>query len=274
MNEEKKAVKKNSNSNTTKKKTNVNKKNTNKTTGVKKNNNYKKNGQRKKQNSANKNTVKKEVKKEVVKKEEVVKNPEVVETKVVEEVKKEPVVEQINVNKEIKEDVPVNSYVSIISIVVMAFLILVLFASMYSDELFNKYSSSWDGKSYLVSKSNVHQIKCDEISSAVTGEHSFILVTNAVGEEEFNLEKKLAKVINDYNIKNDFYVYVLNDDCGPIESGSSIASVNLQLTNGLGKVPAILYYRNGHYMDKVVREDKKMINDGDFVHLLDMYEVK
>lgn len=269
MNEEKKAVKKNSNSNSVKKKTNGSK-----STGVKKNNNYKKNVQKKKKVSANKNTVKKEVKKEVVKKEEVVKSPEVVETKVVEEVKKEPVVEQISVKKEAKEDVPVNSYVSIISIVVMAFLLLVLFASMYSEELFNKYSSSWDGKSYLVSKSNVHQIKCDEISSAVTGEHSFILVTNAIGEEEFNLEKKLAKVINDYNIKNDFYVYVLNDNCGPIESGSSIASVNLQLTNGLGKVPAILYYRNGHYMDKVVREDKKMINDGDFVHLLDMYEVK
>ncbi len=213
--------------------------------------------------------------------------PEVVETEVRDELKveevleekvekvvenEEPVINEIQVDD--KKDSLLDGNVSIVAAVVMAFLLLMLFVSMYSDSLFNKYSSGWDGKSFLVEKSHVHQIKCDEIPNAITGAESFIYVTDAKGEDEFNLEKKLAKLINERNIKNNFYVYVLNDNCGPINVGNSVASVNLQLEHGLDRVPTILYYRNGVYMDKATRSDKQMINDGDFAQLLDMYEIK
>ncbi len=230
-----------------------------------------------KKNGVKKTTTRKTTTKKPASKKPVAKvEKKVVEEKIIEE--KESFQEPIEMNEEPKKEAKVvwneKSHLKAIIMAVVAFLVLavgVIVAFIQAEESGASYSDKWKDKSYLVEKEYAASVTCDGIPNAILGDQAFILVTS-FNEEEFHLEKDLARLIRENHIE-DFYVYPLVDNCGPISNASSVAGRNLLLTKGLEHTPAILYYRNGKLEEVVEREDEKMLEVGDFQKLLDIYEI-
>lgn len=130
------------------------------------------------------------------------------------------------------------------------------------------YKNNFYSESYLVNKGDSLKVSCDELDKAIMGEKSFIYVTNLGTKEEYKLEKKLDKIIKDYKLQDNFYLYELNDNC------RSTALSSLQLTSDFQKVPMILFYRDGVLQEQIVRDDNEMLSDADLVKTLDIYEIK
>ncbi len=254
---------------TTTKKTNTKTSTTNKT-GVKKTTTTKK-------RMAKKTTPKKTVTpKQSVKVEKDIFEEKIIEEKTSfpEELKETKGVSYEEPKKETKAVWNESSHLKTIIMVVVSFLVLavgVIVAFIKAEESGASYSEKWKDKSYLVEKEYAASLTCDGISNAILGSQAFILVTS-FSEEEFHLEKDLARLIRENHI-DDFYVYSLNDSCGSVTDASSTASQNLLLTEGLKHTPAILYYRDGKLEEVALREDEKMLEVGDFQKLLDIYEI-
>ena len=173
--------------------------------------------------------------------------PKIVEEKVItkEEVKQQPT----NDNK-------------MILIIVLALLIAVIAIA--------KIAGVFDIKDYSKSYLLKHKVVTNEIVdnnlSILPDKDAFILVTSLNNEEEYNLEKDLKKVIKDNKIKDNFYVYIYNEN-------NKVNLNNIFQVTGDIKLPTILYYKNGKFVDMVKREDQNMIEAADFVKLLDIYEL-
>ena len=152
----------------------------------------------------------------------------------------------------------------IIAIILAAVLVIVAGVKVFMEAKDNNYSDYWKNKSYLIEKNLAQKTVCNDLESIVNGKEKIVLVTNFT-EEEFELEKQIAKLIKEYKLEDKFYVYALEESC------KSSALENLQLEK-FEQIPAIYYYRNGLLNYKVEREDQKMIEAADFQKLLDIYE--
>lgn len=219
-------------------------------------------------NTTKKTTTKSTARKPVTKKvSEVKKKAAVKESETVEEVKK---VEETISKKEVYQPVTSINFMTVIAVLLGVVLVVLVLAKMYGGVKEIDYSES-----FLMKNNVVSTVKCSDIPNAITGSQSFIFITKSGSEEEYKLEKKLANIIKDYNLEDDFYIYHDNEsNCGSVSTPESTLSTNLKLENGLESTPVILYYRDGVLTEVVKREDKAMINDGDFIKLLDMYEIK
>ena len=154
--------------------------------------------------------------------------------------------------------------IALLSVILIALTLAIKFGSTQNID----YS-----KSYLVDKKIATEIKCNDLSNAITGEESFIFVTTLNDENEYKLEKDLKKVIGENRLNDKFYVYVDDPSCGSLSDITTNASINLKLQEKITQVPTILYYKDGSLVDYVERVDKNMIEAADFVQLLDIYEL-
>lgn len=134
--------------------------------------------------------------------------------------------------------------------------------------IFKIYSNNINySKSYL-SVNNVGKIvTCDNLKENINKGSKYLFITKTGTKEEYKLEKKIASMVKNYKLNDSFLVYLKDDNC--------------KLNNELGilkeeidKLPIILYYKDGKLIDKAIREDELMLEDGDFMHLLDIYEDK
>ena len=179
--------------------------------------------------------------------------------KVVEE-KTKPIEEKVITKEEVKQQ-PTNDN-KMILIIVLALLIAVIAIA--------KIAGVFDIKDYSKSYLLKHKVVTNEIVdnnlSILPDKDAFILVTSLNNEEEYNLEKDLKKVIKDNKIKDNFYVYIYNEN-------NKVNLNNIFQVTGDIKLPTILYYKNGKFVDMVKREDQNMIEAADFVKLLDIYEL-
>lgn len=240
-------------SNSSKSKTTKNTKSTTKKTGT---------------SSAKKSSAKKTTPKKVsdVKKPQIKKEP-VKKTEIVEEVKK---VEKTIQKKAEYQPITSINFMTVIAVLLGVVLVVLVLAKMYGGVKEIDYSES-----FLIKNNIISAVNCSDIPNAITGEQSFIYLTKLGSEEEYKLEKKLANIIKDYNLEEDFYIYHDEENnCGLVSAPESTLGTNLKLENGLEETPVILYYRDGVLTEVVKREDRAMINDGDFIKLLDMYEIK
>lgn len=193
-----------------------------------------------------------EVKKEVEKKESIE-----TKTEVVKEIKVEPPKEEVTspvkkVTKEFEVD-----YLTIAVLVIAVLLVFFACAKLFGKEKVD-YSES-----YLVKNKIANMISCSDIPNALQGTKSYIFITSVGTEEEYLLEKKMATIIQDKKLKDDFYVYFYEESCDPS---------TMKLSSKLEQVPAILYYRDGQLTEKGIREDKTMLQDGDLARIVDIYE--
>ncbi len=204
----------------------------------------------------------------------------VVSSKVVEpvqesKVEKEEVVKELIVQEPEKKEVAFDSRqfaLRTFAVILAAILVVVILVVYFIQVKNNTYSVDWERKSYLV-ENDIASTNCESVSNAILGDYNFVFVRpKESNEDEFNLEKKLLKVIKDYNLEGHFYVYTLDNTCGVITDPYSVLGQNLKLDEGIEKVPTILYYKDGELVDYIQRDDEQMMSDADFVKLLDIYE--
>ena len=185
-------------------------------------------------------------------------------------VEEKVIIKEETKNEEIKNEVPKkevlkNEFVidnKMIAIIVLALLIASIGIAKISGVLDDKdYSQSYLLKHKIVT----NKIEDVDINNISLNKDVFILVTSLKNEEEYNLEKNLKKVIKDNGIKDNFYVYIYDDENTDLNKVFNIS--------GDIKVPTILYYKNGEFVDMVKREDQQMIEAADFAKLLDIYEL-
>lgn len=163
----------------------------------------------------------------------------------------------------------------IVAIILMVILVVAATAKIFYDYQESSFERNGYQESYLIKKENVATTQCGQIASAINRDQAFIYIPNLGTEEEFELEKKLADVISEYHLEDDFYVLSGEPhNCGEISDVTSMFSRELQLTSGIPKTPVILFYRNGELTEVIEREDEAMLTDGDLVKFLDIYEIK
>ena len=197
----------------------------------------------------------------------------------VKEVKKEELKKSVEPEKVIDENTTIDMKkdqiifaLEVIATILATIIVLLVAVKTFKQMDFIKedrmYKNNLYSESYLVNKGDSLKVSCDELNKAIMGEKSFIFVTNLGTKEEYKLEKKLDKIIKDYKLQDNFYLYELNDNC------RSTALSSLQLTSDFKKVPMILFYRDGVLQEQIVRDDNEMLSDADLVKTLDIYEIK
>lgn len=134
--------------------------------------------------------------------------------------------------------------------------------------IFKIYSNNINySKSYL-SVNNVGKIvTCDNLKDNINKDSKYLFITKTGTKEEYKLEKKIASMVKNYKLNDSFLVYLKDDNC-KLDNELGI------LKEEIDKLPIILYYKDGKLIDKAIREDELMLEDGDFMHLLDIYEDK
>ena len=214
----------------------------------------KKSSTTKKKTTPSRTTAKKVVEKKVEEK-EVMKTP-VTEVHQEPEIKEEKIVEKEENVPSPKKDFEID-YLTIIVLV-----LVIICAFVACVKLFGKDKKDYS-TSYLLKNKVAMPVSCADLPNAIQGKKSYIFVTNVGTEEEYMLEKKMATIIQDKKLTNQFYVFLNEDTCNPS---------NLKLDSKLEQIPAILYYRDGVLTEKGIREDKTMLQDGDLARIVDIYE--
>ncbi len=179
----------------------------------------------------------------------------------------------INKKKKISEEKKIEEFFSPRKYIVVGIILLgTVLGTLTLSTIYGNTKNIDYSKSYLVNKEIVPEITCNDLTNAISGERSFIFVTHYDSEEEYELEKDLKGVIGEYRLKDDFFVFKDNQECGSIKDNESLKET-LKLSESIDTVPTILYYKDGEFVDYVKREDPKMIEAADFVKLLDIYEI-
>ncbi len=171
--------------------------------------------------------------------------------------------------------VPLKNYV--IAILISA---LAIFLTYYIFCWFDLYKENKYEDSYLISSKTISLEVNDieEIENTLTEAPSeyFVFISYRNDEQIYKLEKKLKKIIDSYNINDNFYyidITKLKEEDNYIEKLNKVLGLKDDV---ITKVPTIIYFKDGEVAKDgiVVREDEKIMDAGDFEHLLEMYEFK
>lgn len=123
--------------------------------------------------------------------------------------------------------------------------------------------------SYLVTTSTVtYEIKdLSEIVQVLKESPSeyFVYISYNNDEEIYKLEKKLKKIIDEYNLKDEFY-YINVTDIKDDENLYTRLNDSFNTTQ-IQNVPCILYFKNNQLF-KVIIEKDKVFNVNDFKDVL------
>ena len=100
---------------------------------------------------------------------------------------------------------------------------------------------------------------------------TFIYLTFTGDEDVYNLEVKLKKLIDNYELASNF-IYVDLTDQELDETFFEKLNEKIGYNVNVQKLPVILYYKDGALIDSVL-SDKNVFSDADFQKLLDNYEI-
>lgn len=170
----------------------------------------------------------------------------------------------------------------VLNLIIILLIIIAIIVSLENyiktkNELFETYlieETTNLHKSYLIENKLANEVTCDSLKTISNRDEAFLLITDLYNKQEFNLEKDISNLIKEYNLKDRFYLYNNDNNCGILSSKESTIYTNLKLNKTIENIPTILYYKNGKLLDVIEREDKSMINKGDFQKVLDNYQIK
>ena len=101
--------------------------------------------------------------------------------------------------------------------------------------------------------------------------NTFIYLSYTGDEEVYNLETKLRKVINNYELQTNFIYVNVTDEMVNANFYDEI-NQKIDLDEKIKRLPVILYYKDGNLID-VVQGDGTIFNVADFQKMLDNYEI-
>ena len=153
-------------------------------------------------------------------------------------------------------------FLMIIAIIVITFSIV----SIVNDVRNKKINTGYINK-------YVSQLQYDELENYLIepASNTFIYLTYTGDDGVYNLETKLKKIINNYELQSNFIYVDVTEEMVKDDFYE-------KLNNTIGKdekvknVPVILYYKDGILVDSV-QSDKGVFNVADFQKLLDNYEI-
>jgi len=101
--------------------------------------------------------------------------------------------------------------------------------------------------------------------------NTFVYITYTGNENIYKLEKSMKKLINNYELANNF-IYV--DVTEEMNNKNFMDSLNTKFNyaSKIEKLPVILYYKDGILTDKLESENI-IFNVADFQKMLDNYEI-
>ncbi len=174
-----------------------------------------------------------------------------------------------------KNRIPLKNYVLAIFISLFA-----VFLTYYIFCWCQIYREKKYAESYLIS-SNTTSLEVNdiaEIENTFTEAPTdyFVYIGYRNSEEVYKLEKKLKKIIDQYNINDSFYYIDITD---MKEEDNYLEKLNqaLHLQEAkITKVPTIIYFKNGVVSKNqiITREDEHLMEASDFEKMLEMYEFK
>lgn len=160
-------------------------------------------------------------------------------------------------------------------IIALAFFVGVILFVLYIFEWYQVKQEEKLMDSYLVKTKTVNYVidnlnTSKQVLQEAPSEY-FIFIGYNNDEEEYNLEKEMKAVIDDYEI-NDIVYYLDVTDIH--EKENFIAEINKTLNVNLSSVPALIYVNDGK-IDKdtiIDSENDEVFNVNKFKKLLDVYE--
>ena len=149
----------------------------------------------------------------------------------------------------------------IILVVVVTFAVTNIVSSVRNKKInsgyINKYVSELQYKelnNYLVEPAN----------------NTFIYITYTGDKDVYNLETKLKKLINNYELQTNF-IYVNVTDL--MNDADFIKKLNENVkTDSIKRLPVILYYKDGN-LTEVIDGENEILTDAEFQKVLDKYEI-
>ncbi len=171
--------------------------------------------------------------------------------------------------------IPTKNYIIAIFISISAIFLTYYFFSWYHLYQENEYSESYLLRTNTISL-EVNDINEIESTFTEAPNEYFVYIGYRNDENVYKLEKQLKKVIDKYNLNDNFYyidVTTLKEEPNYLENLNQ--ALNLD-NEKITQVPTILFYQNGNLAKEgiITREDQKLMEIGDFEKLLDIYEIK
>ena len=173
-----------------------------------------------------------------------------------------------------------NNYVPPKNYVIAIFISLsAIFLTYYIFSWYNLYQKNEYSESYLLKTNTISLDVNDinEIESTFTESPSeyFVYIGYRNDEKVYKLEKQLKKVIDKYNLNDNFYyidITNLKDQNNYLEELNK--ALNLE-DKQITQVPTILFFKDGSITKDgvITREDKRIMEIGDFEKILEMYEI-
>jgi hypothetical protein len=173
--------------------------------------------------------------------------------------------------KENERFIPLKNYFLAIGLVVAAVLLTLYGFAWYNVLKEGKVAQSYLVKEKVISSEIQNLDEVEAIFAEVPDEY-FIYVSYTGSEEVYNMEKDLKKVINKYELNDQFYylnVTSIKDNKDYLDS----INKSLNLDENIKQVPTIIYVKEGKVVDIIERSDDNMMNVGDFQKLLDIFYV-
>lgn len=170
--------------------------------------------------------------------------------------------------------IPKKNYVVAIAVVVVVVLL-----TLYIFQWKKVYDEGKISTSYLIKSNTIsNEMKdLDEIESVFTEAPTeyFVYISYVNSEEVYNLEKDLKEVIDDFNLKDNFYYLNATSLMKETDYLEKINKAFGLTDQKITKLPTILFFRDGKLAtDGIVkREDNQIIQASDFRQLLDIKEI-
>lgn len=174
-------------------------------------------------------------------------------------------------DKENERFIPMKNYLIAIGLVVAAVLLTLYGFAWYNVLKEGRVSQSYLVKEKVISSEIQSLEEVDAVFAEVPDEY-FVYVSYTGSEEIYNMEKDLKKVINKYELNDQFY-YLNLTTIKDKENYIDDLNKSLNLEQKVKQVPTIIYVKEGKVVDIIDRSDNNMMNVGDFQKLLDIYYV-
>ena len=177
----------------------------------------------------------------------------------------------MNKVKENERFIPMKNYFIAIGLVVAAVLLTLYGFAWYNVIKEGKVSQSYLVKEKVISSEIQSLDEVEAIFAEVPDEY-FIYISYTGSDVVYNLEKKLKKVINQYELNDQFY-YLNVTSIKDKENHLDEINKSLKLNTNIKQIPTIIYVKEGKVVDFIKRNDNNIMNVGDFQKLLDIYYV-
>ena len=171
-----------------------------------------------------------------------------------------------------KKKIPNKNY-----LIALLSILAALLLTLYGFEWYKFYQSERMSESYLISSNTIlKEIKNLEDLPIVLSEppsEYFLYISYTNSREIHRLEKDLAKIIKEYDLKEEFYFLNVTDIKDDKDFFTKL-NKTLDLSFEIKNVPIILYFRDSEFVNRIPYPDtNKIIKAADFQHLIDKFEI-